>query len=497
MATVRREFLKTGATVAAAGAFLPLADVFSHSQPRRSFSDVVVLLPGIMGSVLKKDGRDVWALSGAGMLTALKTLGNSVKDLTLAGDNPDVDDLGDGIVADRIFPDTHLLPGLWKIDGYSTLSKAITDEFDVRAGLNFFEFAYDWRRDNRVAARRLARLAPGWLSRWRKASGNNGAKLVLVAHSMGGLVSRYFLEALGGWRDTRMLITFGTPYRGSLNALNFLANGFRKSIGPFTLFDISSLVRSFTSVYQLLPIYPCYDSGTGHLERVGEVAGIPNVDARQARAALDFHNHIRQATEENEKEPLYSRSRYTIHPIVGTHQPTLQVGRRVGSVLQMSERHPQGDIRGDGTVPQVSAIPSESSTLTKQHRTVYVAEVHGSLQNSAPMLDHLRGLLAEGAISWDAFRSPAVKAISLGVEDLYASNEPVRVRVGCEDGKSLLTAIISEANTNTEVTRKVLPGAGETMQALDFGLLPEGTYRVRVLGPDHGSASDVFMVLRS
>ena len=26
--------------------------------------DVVVLLPGITGSVLQKDGRDVWALSG-------------------------------------------------------------------------------------------------------------------------------------------------------------------------------------------------------------------------------------------------------------------------------------------------------------------------------------------------------------------------------------------------------------------------------------------------
>jgi pimeloyl-ACP methyl ester carboxylesterase len=39
-------------------------------------------------------------------------------------------------------------------------------------------------------------------------------KLILVGHSMGGLVARYFLECLEGWRDTRRLVTFGTPYRG-------------------------------------------------------------------------------------------------------------------------------------------------------------------------------------------------------------------------------------------------------------------------------------------
>jgi pimeloyl-ACP methyl ester carboxylesterase len=199
----------------------------------------------------------------------------------LSGDSPAADVLGDGIVAERIFPDTHLLPGLWKIDGYSTLVRAITGEFDTRPGLNYFEFPYDWRRDNRVAARRLARLAPGWLKAWRQASGNLDAKLILIAHSMGGLVSRYFLEVLGGWRDTRMLITFGTPYRGSLTALNVLANGFRKSVGLLTVVEMSSLVRSFTSVYQLLPIYPCYDPGSGQLQRVGEVTDIPNVDAER------------------------------------------------------------------------------------------------------------------------------------------------------------------------------------------------------------------------
>ena len=88
---------------------------------------------------------------------------------------------------------------------------------------------------------------------------------------MGGLVARYFLECMDWWKYTRALITFGTPYRGSLNTiLDFLANGFVKKVGPFKMLDLSELLRSLTSVYQLLPIYPCVYSGTGTLTRVAE-----------------------------------------------------------------------------------------------------------------------------------------------------------------------------------------------------------------------------------
>jgi pimeloyl-ACP methyl ester carboxylesterase len=195
---------------------------------RTPVSDVIVLLPGITGSVLQKDGRDIWALSGGAAVRALTSLGSSIKGLKLDDDNPAADDLGDGIVATRVIADTHLIPGLWKIDGYGRIAKTIRDEFDIQPGVNFFEFPYDWRRDNRVHARRLARESWDWLKQWRERSGNDDAKLVLIAHSMGGLICRHFLEVLDGWKNTRLLLTFGTPYRGSLNALDFIVNGDEK-----------------------------------------------------------------------------------------------------------------------------------------------------------------------------------------------------------------------------------------------------------------------------
>jgi pimeloyl-ACP methyl ester carboxylesterase len=283
--------------------------------------DVIVLLPGVTGSVLHKDGKEVWGASGSALLRGVLSGAGSIQGLALQGDGPD-EDLGDGVTAPRLMPDVHLIPGFWKIDGYGRIRETITGSYDVTEGQNYFEFPYDWRRDNAVTARRLQRVSHDWLTRWRQASGNEQAKLLLIAHSMGGLVSRYFLEVLEGWRDTKALITFGTPYRGSLNALDTLANGVRK--GPFGLFDLSNAVRSFTSTYQLLPIYPVYDTGTGALLRVGETDGIPNVDPRRAREALTFHHAIRDGVTSHQEHAAYRERGYRIFPVVGIEQPTSQ-----------------------------------------------------------------------------------------------------------------------------------------------------------------------------
>src|SRR5919109_5253515 len=114
---------------------------------KKAMRDVVVFLPGITGSVLQKDGKDVWNVSGGALLGALLSLGRNVHELALEDDPPDVDDLGDGVTAPKIMRDIHLIPGLWKIDGYSRVLQYVTETFEATAGQNFFEFPYDWRRD--------------------------------------------------------------------------------------------------------------------------------------------------------------------------------------------------------------------------------------------------------------------------------------------------------------------------------------------------------------
>ncbi|MGH3144115.1 MAG: esterase/lipase family protein, partial [Gaiellales bacterium] len=298
-------------------------------MPRKLMRDVVICLPGITGSVLRKDGRDVWNISGGAVIGALTTLGKNIQGLKLEEDPPDVDDLGDGITAPEVIRDVHLIPGLWKIDGYTKMLRYIEETFDVTRGRNLFEFPYDWRRDNRVAARKLQRESDAWLKAWRTSSGAADAKLVLVGHSMGGLISRYFLECLDGWRDTRTLVTFGTPYRGSLGALDTLVNG--KKI---KFFDLTELARSFTAIHQLLPTYPCYVDDGSDPAYVDEV-DIPHLDRARTKAALDFHREIRSAVDAHLEDEAYVESRYGLGRIVGIKQPTRQSAVRDGERIKL------------------------------------------------------------------------------------------------------------------------------------------------------------------
>lgn len=454
--------------------------------------DLIVLLPGITGSVLQKNGRDVWAISGGSVLNTLLTLGDDVRELAVTQDPPDQDDLGDGVTAPRVINDVTLIPGLWKIDGYTKVAERIKATFDVTEGENFFDFPYDWRRDNRVSARKLAREAGAWLKAWRERSGNQDAKLILVGHSMGGVISRYFLECMDGWKDTRLLVTFGTPYRGSLNALGFVASGFEKRIGPFHL-DLTDFLRSLTSVYQLLPIYPCYDDGGGQLRRVSEAA-IPNLDPERAAAALAFHREISDAVEEHGRDDDYRNNGYAIRPVVGTFQPTAQSARANGGKVELLRSYEGKDLDGDGTVPRVSATPLE---LGNERNAMFAAERHASLQNADPVLVQLMGVMSGLDIDFAAFKGvlPTIN-LALDLDDAYAVGEPVTFTVAPERVPSEpLVAIVEDVDSSREAARETLRPSGGEYHA-ELAPLAAGVYRLTVLG---GGAvepvSDLFAVL--
>jgi pimeloyl-ACP methyl ester carboxylesterase len=438
---------------------------------KEPMGDVIVLLPGILGSVLERDGRDVWAMSAGAAWRAILSLGHSVDDLELHGDDPALDDLGDGVTAPRLLPDLHLIPGLWSIDGYSHIRSSIFATFDVVEGQNWFDFPYDWRRDNRVAARHLAERAPDWLRAWRQRSGNNDAKLVLVGHSMGGLVARHYLEVLEGWRDTRMLVTFGTPYRGSLNALDFLCNGFKKKIGPIGL-DLTRLLRSLTSVYQLLPRYPVIDAGSGQLTRVAETVGLPGVDPERAAAALQFHLDIDDAVERR------APGGYAIHPIVGILQPTHQSAQLKGKSVRMLQSYSGTDSAGDGTVPRVSATPLE---LSDQGREIYAPDQHGSLQNGIGPLTQLIGLLSARPTS--TFRG-GLSGFGLQIDDVFAGDEPIRAVVTSDDPSPAVNAVVTDAATGRAVLESRVDVDGDGAYRVEWPPLPPADYRLTISATD-------------
>lgn len=454
---------------------------------KKPLRDMVVLLPGITGSVLQKGGKDIWAISGQAAYRWLASAGRSLQDLHLQNGEP-----GD-ITATRVMPDAHIVPGLVKIDGYAATSRMIDETFDILPGsltdhrpANFIEFPYDWRLDNRIHARRLAALIEDRLLEWRRHSGNPQARVILVAHSMGGLISRYYLEVLDGWRACRALITFGTPYRGSLNALNFLANGYKK-----LFLDLTEAMRSFPSVYQLLPIYKALKVG-GEYGRVAETRDVPGVNETMARDALAFHREIEEQVNAHLDNREYRENGYAIVPVVGTRQPTLQSGVLAGGRVTVGlELPPWIDEmldEGDGTVPRISATPIE---LSDAYRDSFVAERHGSLQCNRSILDDLRGRLqhmqARGLREIrGAEESPAAaerSAIALDLHDLYGPGEPVTLTarlVNVNRPVGTLQAYIEGVDAPAAV-REPRPFV-ETPDgwAAQLDKLPPGLYRVEV-----------------
>ena len=443
------------------------------------FADVVVLVPGITGSVLERDGHEVWGTSLDAVLRGLFSGGRTLDALTLDGDDPDVDDLGDGVRATRLVSDVHLFPGVCAIDGYTKMARRLRQRLGLSTGVNYFEFPYDWRRDNRVAARALQRASAGWLKN-RRAT-HPDARLVLLAHSMGGLVARYFLEVLGGAADTRALITFGTPYRGSINALETLVNGIRKA----GVLDLTELTRTYTSIYQLLPIYPCVDRGDGRLVHLIEALDtLPITPAQRERvtAAEAFHRRIEAAVTENVKAAA-GAARYALYPIVGIDQPTSQTALARGGALEIRRSRNTVDEGGDGTVPRVSASPIEAG----ESRAMYPVARHGSLQNTNSVLDQICGILTPPR-GLDQVRGD-VRAVvdddvtlSLELDPLFGRDEPIRFAVKPSGGVAGLDAVIASTGGAAPLWSLSLEARGAEWISGEAPPLAPGVYRLTVSG---------------
>lgn len=445
--------------------------------------DLVIFLPGIAGSVLLKEGKPIWGASFGAVTSAL--LRNGL-DRLIVGRETGEQDLGDGIVASSVLDDVHLIPGLWKIEAYGGFCKELCLTVGLTPGSNFFAFPYDWRRDNRVSARRLAAFAEQKLHEWRTASGFADARIILIAHSMGGLVSRYFVECLDGWRTVRRLITLGTPHLGSLNALGFLANGYSRGIGPLPV-DATAPLRSFQSVYQLLPVYRCIDRGGTELARLADES-VPNLDPTRVADAAAFHAEIEQAETANKVQTDYPAGYLT--SCISDRQPTFQSARVLGSGVELLQTRDGADEGGDGTVPAVAAIPFGADPTAAMH----VWGVHSSLTNQEAVRESLRGALRTGNVDRDRLRSTSSgPTVALDLDDVYSADRMFDISANVRGGaEQTLAAVATPLSGGSPVTAVMQRDGDHFRGPLN---LTAGAWRIRVAGRKAAAAEDVVMVV--
>lgn len=231
---------------------------------------LVVVLPGIGGSVLAEPGSP--AARGADSAEGI-VYGLTRRGLTHAVVSPS--SLADDryAVPIALVTDLVVLPPLWTLPGYQRLRlhlhntfrgapELVIDTFRPEAGravdprVDVLLVPYDFRRSVVDSAARVAWAVTSAL----RATGER--RVIVVAHSLGGLVARQWVTAHEGWRLCRAVITLGTPFRGAPKALDWLVNG--AGVPGLRHRGLTGVLRGWRSVYELLPQYEAvWDEAAG------------------------------------------------------------------------------------------------------------------------------------------------------------------------------------------------------------------------------------------
>jgi len=318
-----------------------------------------------------------------------------------------------------------------------------------------FQFDYDWRLSN---AKNAAALHKFILEKKRyvqqkslelhgKARPN--LKFNIVAHSMGGLLARYYLRHgaqdlpadsslpslnWAGARHVDHLIMVGTPNSGSVLAFQDLLNG-QKFIPDWQRFLLSiklpklspAALNTFPSIFELMPRprheavlnsadntpLDLYDpelwesSGWGILnpsQHYSISALLPNVSSPQERAKI-AQAHLRYQLKRARQfhrsidRPASPPKGLNISLIAGDARPT---PRQIKIDLLSGKRTDNDYTPGDGIVLRSSTLADErvGSSKKKQHnaklispidfhRIIFLPEEHLQLTNSATFTDNL------------------------------------------------------------------------------------------------------------
>ncbi len=227
-----------------------------HDSALRESRNPVIFLHGFMGSKLHnaRTHRSVW-----GRVRNLFWRGKE-DHLALPIDQTPLSANRDELVAHEI------CDSVGGIDFYGPIVRALRDiaGYDIgnidhpHPGETLYVFAYDWRRDNVESARALGEA----IDRIVAAHGRPDLKIDLVAHSMGGMVARYYVTYGGedvldqsplpaptyaGARHVGKVILIGTPIEGSFTAFRIMHLGITRSLSPEALFTMPSVFQLFPS----------------------------------------------------------------------------------------------------------------------------------------------------------------------------------------------------------------------------------------------------------
>ena len=297
----------------------------------------VVVIPGLGGSKLWRGSDLVWP--------NIRHLLSHVDELALA--NP--------LEARGVLDEVVIIPNLIKLQQYSLLTDFLVEELGYESGRDLLEFSYDFRQDVRLSARKLAAVLEGW---------KVAPPITIIAHSLGCLLSRYYVERLGGRKKVGRLVLMGGPHSGAPHAFAAMVEGV--NLFPLGVLDrtLRDVLATWPSTYQLLPDYPCVATSAGTpLDILGNGSWLPE----PRRKLLAVTRELRTELGTRSSVPTVCIFGYGLKTITKVRFECDANGL-CRSISSLSEP------AGDGTVPESSACMegTEIHPVRQYHGVMFV-----------------------------------------------------------------------------------------------------------------------------
>ncbi|MFI5677609.1 lipase/acyltransferase domain-containing protein [Streptomyces cellulosae] len=461
--------------------------------------DAVVVVPGIMGSALLETttGRPLWGLENPQWLQrAWSPRGEGMRPLHL--DDEERCGRYGRIEATGLLRVAAWAPFLQGFEPYGDLLK--TTQGTVTDPAAVLEFAYDWRLPVAYNGQLLAEAAHRHLVAWRDSDAHQQARrshpderearLVFVAHSMGGLVTRAALAHAAAQGsdltgDVRAVVTLGTPFLGAVKAAVILGGSRSDPLPAVPRRRMQALAATLPGLHDLLPDYRCVDAGLDvHRLTPADVAALGG-DEELAARTQDFQQRMRDP-----RTPVLPGHR----AVVGIAQPTAQSLRLDGGVVREQytafERNSDGDLARDPDtgIPTRrnragdGAVYRDAAALPHTGEVTWLPLQHGALAKDSVALQFVRAVLTDH----DHDLGPALGTGNIGLDmpDSADAGQTWTLRLLPSPGETLdthagIACTLHDADTDQRISTPRL-GWYDDAIAARIALPRPGLYRVRV-----------------
>jgi outer membrane protein assembly factor BamB len=469
------------------------------------YKNPLIIIPGIGGSELRVKQDTVWSAPDGhgGIYSHYYPAGEKVwvneAEAIKPGDDDYFDILRmkpDGLTSEAELETTgNLVGGSYQ----ATIDYFVSQGYTM--GQDLFVFPYDWRRD-------IITTKPLLDQKIEEIKAHTGKSQVdIIAHSMGGLVARYYISDSSKLPNVRKLITVGTPYLGSVEMYKQLLHGgclTRKELQDLPLpciginpSEAKDVMQNYISGYEISPTREYYHFYTSSLPfypyPILDGRDIDNNDIT-GQLTYDQTKSLFTNLQKNISLITYAENFHQIsqqyptcticYMIVGSGQPTLGQIIEKYAINFLGIKISKTDylmINGDQTVPLYSAAlydPLKNMNLKGSTKIYYSNQSHSDLMSDMSTLAQMKSLIDGNE---NLVNNISVQPFPLKGK-LISVHSPVNVHIYDVSGNH--TGITPDGGFEQNIPGSVYDSVGESKY---IWLPDDGQYTIKIDAYDAGT----------